>query len=99
MLLRRVVGKSMLPTLRPGQIVIARQRFTYIKPGDVVVLQHDGIEKIKRVTSIDGSKVLVEGDNPQASTDSRHFGSVPRQAIVGKVLFVRSRPTVRRTQT
>ena len=30
---------------------------------------------------------LVAGDNPQASTDSRAFGPVGRELIVGKVWF------------
>jgi hypothetical protein len=31
--------------------------------------------------------VTVVGDNPDASTDSRVFGPVPRGAVVGRVVY------------
>lgn len=86
MLIRRVVGDSMLPTLRPGSIVIARRRFFRLRPGDVVIIRHDNTEKIKRLATVDMTQVTVLGDNPAASTDSRHFGPLPRTVVIGKVI-------------
>lgn len=76
----------MLPSLRPGQIVVARQKFLKLKTGDVVIVRHNGLEKIKRIASVDGQQVTVLGDNSSHSTDSRHFGPLNKQDIVGKVL-------------
>lgn len=74
----------MHPTLKPGQLVLftkSRQP----KVGDVVMVRHNGMEKIKRITEIRGDEVFVVGDNVGSSTDSRHFGWVKREDIVGKL--------------
>jgi phage repressor protein C with HTH and peptisase S24 domain len=41
---------------------------------------------IKRVAAITGSFVTVHGDNKDASTDSRQWGDVAREEIIGKVI-------------
>ena len=78
----------MLPYLVPGRIVLA-SRFRRLKPGDVVILLHDGLEKIKRISSVGEDKVYVLGDNSGASTDSRQFGWVARGAIIARVFWPR----------
>lgn len=78
----------MLPHLIPGRIVLACQS-RRLKPGDVVILLHDGLEKIKRISNIDDNKVYVLGDNSGASTDSRQFGWVERQYIIGRIFWPR----------
>lgn len=87
LLVRRVVGESMLPTLPPGRIVVAVHR--RMRPGTVVVIQHEGREKIKRIHAIEGARVYVLGDNPEASTDSRHFGWLPGSNVLGVVIWPR----------
>lgn len=84
-LLRRVMGESMFPTLQPGELVIA-QRVSRVKPGDVIIFRHKGIEKIKRVREVDERRYYVVGDNPNYSTDSRHFGMIYEQDVLGKVI-------------
>jgi phage repressor protein C with HTH and peptisase S24 domain len=75
----------MLPTLHEGQLLLIRRgRFA---TGDVVLFVHEGLEKIKRVASAEGERVLVLGDNPAESTDSRHFGQLPATSVVGKVIW------------
>lgn len=85
---RRVVGSSMLPTLRDGQIVIVRltRNFTV---GDVVTAYVSGKDVIKRITKIKDGKVYLEGDNLKHSTDSRSFGWLSDQYIEGKVVYPR----------
>jgi nickel-type superoxide dismutase maturation protease len=85
-IIRRVVGESMAPALLPGQIVIAR-RTSQWSVGDVIIVTHDGLEKIKRITKVNGEAVFIEGDNPSASTDSRHFGWLQNSEIRGKILW------------
>ena len=57
--------------------------------GDVVIAHHPArsdIKIVKRVMNIteDGRLFLV-GDNPAETTDSRDFGHVPIDEILGKV--------------
>lgn len=84
-LVRRVHGNSMLPTLKHGQIVIALKA-KKPKANDIIVFEHDGREKIKRIQSIKNNTAFVIGDNLAASTDSRKFGPIQRSAIRGVVL-------------
>lgn len=86
-IIRRVVGKSMLPSLRPGQIVICVRRIRNLKPGHVVVIRHKGVEKIKRISDITSNGIFVLGDNPNSSTDSRDFGSISRKNVAAKVIW------------
>lgn len=85
--LRRVSGKSMLPSLKPGQFVLVSSSVKNVKPGNIVVFNHGGLEKIKRVEKVQKSSVIVLGDNQAHSTDSRDFGSIPNKNILGKVVF------------
>lgn len=84
----------MLPTLRAGDHVIAVRR--RLRAGDIAAVRdprHPARTIVKRVESVaaDGS-VTVAGDNPEWSTDSRHFGAVPRSLIVGRVIYRYSPP-------
>lgn len=87
-MLRRVVGISMTPTLYPGQVVYIRRWFYKPQINDIVMVRHGGLEKIKRVTRIEAGGLYITGDNPQASTDSRQFGLVPLQSVLGKVIQI-----------
>ena len=87
-----VEGDSMQPLLAPGNWLIAdRGAYRDYRPrtGDVV-LARDPRESerllVKRIDHVDlHNKVWLAGDNPVASTDSRVFGAVPRDGIVGRV--------------
>ncbi|MCU1463375.1 MAG: Signal peptidase [Acidimicrobiales bacterium] len=89
-MIRRVIvsGNSMFPTILPGDrlLVVGRK----VRAGDLAALR-DPREPdrvmVKRVVAVEGTTgaVAVAGDNPDASTDSRHFGSVPRHLVVGRV--------------
>jgi nickel-type superoxide dismutase maturation protease len=87
--LRRVVGDSMLPSLTPGSIVIGMKTHRRLKVGRLVVVQHNGLEKIKRINRLEGDKVYVLGDNPGASTDSRHFGWLELKDVKAVVVWPR----------
>ena len=87
----RVSGVSMLPELQPGEEILFnpkayRQKLP--KVGDIVVARHPYQAKkiIKRVAVVleDGSCFLT-GDNTSSSTDSRSFGFIPPNKILGKV--------------
>jgi signal peptidase I len=97
-----VAGRSMEPTLRPGDWLLAT-RAGRVRRGTVVVLAHPGrsLDLVKRVAAVPGDEVdgrrlgpdeyLVVGDNRSWSTDGRAFGTVRRGAIEG-VVRLRYRP-------
>src|SRR6185437_3035656 len=67
-LLRHIVGKSMLPSFQEGGLLVAFTWFTGLKPRDVVIIRHEGREKVKRVHKVRGGKLFVLGDNSEFST-------------------------------
>ena len=92
-ILRKIVGHSMLPVLPPGTVVIGLRYFRTLKPGYVVVIVHEGKEKIKRIGEIKDDKVFVVGDHPDASTDSRQFGWLNQEVIKAVIVWPRAKPT------
>lgn len=83
---RRVAGESMKPNLQPGQIIVGSSRGAW-HVGDIVVARYQGREIIKRVTKSSRDQVWLAGDNPDRSTDSRHFGAVNKRDILGGMKY------------
>jgi hypothetical protein len=79
----------MIPSLSAGRIVYATNLYLTLERGDIVIIWHQGLEKIKRIHAIDGDRVYVVGDNQLASTDSRAFGWLDRGVIQAKVIWPR----------
>ncbi len=79
----------MEPTLKAGdRLVVVWKRSP--RTGDIVAFADPrGTEKllVKRVVEVEGTSLLVEGDNRGASTDSRTFGSVEKAAVVGTARY------------
>ena len=89
MKIRRVDGPSMEPTLLSGDIVLSKRVNTGdLIPGDIIIIKHYGKELIKRLSSIDSSGIYISGDNKEQSTDSRHFGLLPIESEVWRVVMV-----------
>jgi len=76
----------MAPALKAGQLVVGRQTRD-LKPGDVVIVSHNGQEKIKRIEKQQGDLIYLLGDNASASTDSRDFGWLSAKHIIAKVVW------------
>jgi nickel-type superoxide dismutase maturation protease len=89
-----VQGGSMAPTLLPGEWLVVEHRTYEHRPprvGEIVLAADPRAptrELIKRVTSLDPFARTLElrGDAPDASTDSRVFGSVPIQEVEWRVI-------------
>ena len=80
----RVRGASMSPTLKDGDVVLARNR-REPRTGDVVVVTwvtRPNQLSVKRAGQPNGTGWHVEGDNPYGSTDSRHLGPAQVHGVV-----------------
>ena len=83
-----VRGRSMLPTLRPGDRLVV-VRGDRPQAGDVVLApdpREPRRELIKRVASVEPAGVTLRGDNPAASTDARTFGTLPHPSVRWRVV-------------
>jgi phage repressor protein C with HTH and peptisase S24 domain len=86
LMIRRIVGKSMEPTLLHGETVLAIRKIRPVA-GNLVIVRHDNKEKIKRVHRVKHGLLYVVGDNQAASTDSRHFGWLPATSVIAVVVW------------
>jgi len=95
--LLKVTGDSLYPAYRQGDFVLITKipfLLNSIRRGDVIVFEHPAYGTlIKRVESVSADRgvyyVLGVHEN---SVDSRQFGPVDRQALVGKVIWHISKP-------
>ena len=87
-----VEGESMVNTLMPGSKVLIDPRGT-LSTGDIVIARHPyrtDLEICKRIKVLDEVKeaLYLISDNPEGSTDSRTFGTVPIKYVKGKVVAI-----------
>ncbi|TMF07083.1 MAG: nickel-type superoxide dismutase maturation protease [Chloroflexi bacterium] len=93
----RIVGRSMLPALSPGERVLFDRlayRLDGPRLGDVVLARHPappGVRLIKRVAEQEGlapDEFWLLGDNAEESTDSRTLGPFSREDIRARAWVV-----------
>jgi nickel-type superoxide dismutase maturation protease len=85
----RVTGDSMLPTLRPGDFLLIGPA-SHLQVGNLVAVKVDQVGEqllVKRVVDIDVDLYWLSGDNIKASQDSRTFGWISKNQIIGKVII------------
>jgi len=98
-------GNSMEPTIRPGSVLVVNRlqyglrvpgrkahlaRWGEPREGDVVVFfAPTGGVAVKRASSVGGGTFMAKGDNSASSHDSRSFGPVSVDAVIGRVLGAR----------
>ncbi|MCA9332956.1 hypothetical protein KDA00_03715 [Candidatus Saccharibacteria bacterium] len=90
LLIRKVHGHSMMPSFPPNTYICGLRWFNTLKTGNVIVFEHQGKEKIKRIEKIVDQKLYVVGDHKDASTDSRAFGLIETDSVTAKVIWPRS---------
>jgi len=80
-----IAGLSMEPALHSGDWWLVRT-IGRIRPGDVLLLRHlarPDLLIVKRAVREEPHGWWVEGDNAEWSDDSRGFGVVPRDRVIG----------------
>jgi len=90
----RVRGTSMAPALPDGSFVLVDPRAYRSRPpepGDVVLARHPYVRDlclVKRVAEVARQgRVALVGDCAEASTDSRDFGAVGLDHVLGRVVL------------
>lgn len=56
--------------------------------GDVVLFKKNNIRMVKRIKEKKRNEFRVEGDNSFQSTDSRSFGLIRKDEIIGRVVKI-----------
>lgn len=87
--IRRVVGDSMSPTLKNGQIALCHQLGSF-ESGQVVVAFVDNREVIKRINKIENDKIYLTSDNLQHLHGRQYFAVITDTKIVGTVFWPRN---------
>ena len=87
-----VEGLSMVPALDPDDFVITAPYAVITPRSGEIVLARDPRDRsrvlAKRVSQVrDDGQLMLLGDNPEASTDSRTFGPVPAENVIGRVVW------------
>lgn len=81
-----VSGLSMIPTLAPGERLLVRLDGPIVI-GDIVVFQRANQFDVKRILRIEVEGLFVQGDNDQVSTDSRAYGLIPHDNVIGVATY------------
>ena len=81
-----VSGLSMIPTLAPGERLLVRLDGPIVL-GDVVVFNREQQFDIKRILRIEADGIFVQGDNDLVSTDSRTYGLIPHENVIGVATY------------
>ena len=97
----KVRGQSMEPLCKEGDFVLL-DKLSYLmfrpRVGDMVVSRHPQEDRlilkyiVKEKVTGRRSFYWVEGLNKEGSSDSRSFGWVSREAVLGKALIIRKQP-------
>ena len=88
----RVSGHSMTPTLAEGDWLLVDSYVPELpQPGELVVFTDPVLDQllVKRVISRAEKTFAVGSDEPWESRDSRHFGSLSSESLVGRVARVK----------
>lgn len=81
----------MEPTIVNGKAILVSKipyLFSEPKVKDIIAFRNRKEVLIKRIVKISSDKYIVEGDNQRDSLDSRNFGFVAKNDILGKVIYL-----------
>lgn len=87
----KILGHSMEPHIKNGEkVLVSVLPYLFKTPriNDIVAFR-DKNNKIlvKRIVKVNGVRYFVQGDNKHDSLDSRQFGYIDKNMIVGKLIY------------
>ncbi len=88
----KITGDSMSPLFLDEDILtVDPNAYLNVKPsiGDIILFEHPYIKNhplVKKIIKIEENAYYVQGVNTDYSTDSRHFGAIKFEKILGKIL-------------
>ncbi len=95
--LLKVTGQSLQPEYSEGDFVLVSKILFFFgrpRPGSVIAFHHPTyqtlIKRVERVSS-DGRDLFVLGTH-RDSVDSRRFGPIGRESVIGQVLWHIKKP-------
>ena len=79
----------MEPAIHEGDIIFVVGKYL-ARPniGSVVLFKKNSRLMVKRIKKVKMNELEVEGDNISQSTDSRNFGPIQKNEIIGKVVKI-----------
>lgn len=85
----KVFGVSMYPQFLDSEPVLVEKGSDTIGIGDVVLFKHPYADYplVKRVINVYDDNFFVQGDDTITSIDSRHFGLISKENIIGRVIL------------
>jgi nickel-type superoxide dismutase maturation protease len=88
----KIIGHSMEPQIKAGEpVLVSGVPYWFKKPkiNDIVAFKSNsgGTVFVKRIVSIQNNKYFIEGDNKSDSLDSRKFGPISRNQIIGEIIY------------
>ncbi len=85
-----VAGRSMEPALRDGDWILVTTLGGPPRVGEIVLAKDPRQPErlvLKRVAAVENGAFVLLGDRPEESTDSRVFGPVPHEDILGRAVL------------
>lgn len=86
----KIAGHSMQPTILEGQkVLVSSIPYFFSKPkiDDIIAFRINSKIFVKRIYSVSDNKYHVKGDNSDDSLDSKNFGFVSKNNMLGKIIF------------
>lgn len=82
----------MEPQIKNGSMVLVSNIFYIFKNptvNDIVAFKNAaGKVLIKRITKKENGNFFIEGDNKKDSLDSKNFGMISKDKILGKIFYI-----------
>lgn len=86
---RKIIGDSMSPTLKEGQVVVFHQIRNF-KVGQIVIAFVKGKEVIKRIAKIENGKIYLAVEDKKHAHNGKFYASVTDSKISGVLLWPRN---------
>ncbi len=89
-IIRQISGESMSPDLKGGDTIYGLRWFNTLKINDIVIVAHEGKEKIKIVTKIKDDQVYLVSGNRKKGCSRQEVGFVNIKSVKARVIWPRS---------